>query len=74
MNRILLETLACALVVCTFYTIVWWLLGTHFFGLTNRILIGVVIVCAVLDIGAIHYLIRRRGRKKDTEASMNGEA
>ena len=73
MNRIFLETLACALVVCIFYVIAWWLLGTHFFGLGNRILVGVVIAFAVLDIGAIHYLIRRRARKQDAESSMNGD-
>jgi cbb3-type cytochrome oxidase subunit 3 len=61
-NRPLLETLACVPVVCIFYGVVWWLLGSHFFGLTNRILIGAVIIFTMADICAIHYLIRRRAK------------
>lgn len=68
MTNIWIETLACALVVCIFYAIVWWLLGTYFFGLTNWILITVVILMALADIGAIHYLIRRRAAKSQKQA------
>jgi type IV secretory pathway VirB2 component (pilin) len=63
MGKPLLETLACAIVICIFYGIVWWLLGSYFFGLTNLILISAVTIFAAADICAIHYLIRRRRKK-----------
>ena len=73
MSRVLLETVACAVVVCIFYTIVWWILGTQIFGLENRILIGAVVVFAFLDIAAIQYLIRRQARKKNTQSKLKDE-
>lgn len=71
MNRIYRETLACSLIACLFYAAVWWILGTRFFGLGNPYLIAVVILFAIADIGAIHYLIRRRAAK--TEENDNGD-
>jgi len=60
MNRIYRETLACSLIACLFYIIVWWILGTRFFGLGNPYLIAGAVLFAIADIGAIYYLIRRR--------------
>ncbi len=70
MRKIYLETLACGTVVCLFYTLIWWLLGSRFFGLDNGILIGIVIVMAIADIGAIHYLIRRRHKSSREDSDM----
>ena len=73
MNRVLSETIACALVVCAFYMFVWWLLGSRFFGLTNWILIAILMAFVILDIGTIHYLIRHRVKKENTEPGAGDE-
>ncbi|HQP97834.1 MAG TPA: hypothetical protein PLY86_05235 [bacterium] len=63
MNRIYRETLACSLIACLFYIIVWWILGTRFFGLGNPYLIAGAVLFAIADIGAIYYLIRRKAAR-----------
>ncbi len=71
MRRVYLETLACSVVVCAFYTVIWWLLGSRFFGLDNSILILILVLMAIADIGVIHYLIRRRARKSGEDSKMS---
>lgn len=70
MDKTLRETLACGIIVCIFYGIIWWLLGSYFFGLTNLILIATIIIFTIADIWAIHYLIRRQRKSSQDDSNI----